>query len=958
MGYVTDKGADVYRDFKTAGVPASGANEPAKYEIRSLFSFLDGALAQLLAGFIADQAVVVYAARSSLYANLAPADRSLGLVYNDGANNGLYIKNGAAGSGSWNTTGLMLEGQAGRAATVAVGSVSGGDAASVVNAGSASDAILNFVLPRGKSFLQTAIDTGYVPVGTTEAQLNDKIVGQITAAAVAARDAAAASASDARADRTQTGLDRTQTGQDKTAAAGSATAAASTRTAIATDLAGKVVPITITASNRVIMAGLNPATLGEGTTVQLGEGRRAGLFAWRTGNFSAMVAADPLEGVYVAHLSIPASSGVFERVGKEVLSPYWWGYVSDALFSDGSDNVSGRTDNYPALQAMLNYDKAMARGQNKTTPAGALTIWPRSSGFCSQTLNIKHVVNWLGLSNGVSGGGLTEIVFPANVFGIIVHRADTMGSSPAAVAGTTGADGAYIRGIFARADRAGAVESSNACGFWLRARGTLDNCGAESFALHGMMVRANDTIGSPTFAEPHGNANSSLIRKPYCTGNGRNGVDWSGYDGNAGALEYPDCTNNGGYPWSVRSFLPNATIRGGHAAANGQLNTGLYPDTSIVWHETFMYYTVRGSNALWPTTTPGTNNAVWRRLQDGAGGLMPGVAAPYPGIPQWVQGGSYCDGGSGLIGGSTWHDAPYNEGTSGPYWLCDGASKISGGILASGFDHDPTGFPGVVEIVNQGIQKVTGKQWLTSQPLAGRTLGARHVHDVGEGIVYEYRDSLDVNVVPYQFCGQVASGVLYDTYNRVKITTRTGPTPPDTALLRMGRSKTQAYLFAAQKLAIGNRSQNLFRQVWFGNGAPTEFDNAPGEITFQQDPGTMKAMAFMCIDGGGTGKVGVPDGTGTHLKAGALFIDSTVASYDPPSLAPGTSGPVQTTTVTGALVGDRVSMTFTRNSLGIRLEAWVSATNTVSFFPCNPAGNPGGTIDLAASTLYVRVERM
>ncbi|MEG3083994.1 hypothetical protein U1707_10110 [Sphingomonas sp. PB2P12] len=149
----------------TIGSILIDGQDPNMPALRAFLGNLDGrvggALAQLLAAFVAGQAVVVYAARSSLYGNLTPTAGALGIVYNDGGNNGLYIKTGAAGSGAWNATGLMLRGEKGEDG------------------------------PQGQSFLQIAISTGYVPRGTTDAQLINKLAGEITAQATARAVAAA-----------------------------------------------------------------------------------------------------------------------------------------------------------------------------------------------------------------------------------------------------------------------------------------------------------------------------------------------------------------------------------------------------------------------------------------------------------------------------------------------------------------------------------------------------------------------------------------------------------------------------------------------------------------------------------------------------------------------------------------------------------------------------------------------
>lgn len=84
------------------------------------------------------------------------------------------------------------------------------------------------------------------------------------------------------------------------------------------------------------------------------------------------------------------------------------------------------------------------------------------------------------------------------------------------------------------------------------------------------------------------------------------------------------------------------------------------------------------------------------------------------------------------------------------------------------------------------------------------------------------------------------------------------------------------------------------------------------------------------------------------------IIGSATATYDPPSVAAGALDTVQTITVTGANIntGQTVEATFTRSLAGMRLEAWVSASNTVSYRFSNPTA---GSIDLASGTVAVRV---
>jgi hypothetical protein len=88
--------ADIYRDYQTAGVPASGVNQPHKREIREWGTWLESLLGGGGPG-------LGYATRALLNADLAHAENTLAIVYADpvAANNGTYKKTGASGSGAW-----------------------------------------------------------------------------------------------------------------------------------------------------------------------------------------------------------------------------------------------------------------------------------------------------------------------------------------------------------------------------------------------------------------------------------------------------------------------------------------------------------------------------------------------------------------------------------------------------------------------------------------------------------------------------------------------------------------------------------------------------------------------------------------------------------------------------------------------------------------------------------------
>lgn len=306
----------------TIGSILIDGQDPDMPALRSFLANLDGrvggALAQLPAAFVAGQTVILYAARSSLDGNLTPADRALGIVYNDGNNNGVYIKLGASGGGAWNATGLMLKGEKGE------------------------DGPQGKTGATGKSFLQTAIDTGYVPAGTTEAQLTEKIVGQITTAAVAARDGAVVARTGAETARAGSELARTQSqgfaGQSQTSAA----TADMAKQSVLDNLAGidRTAGLQFQAVSRAALAAITNRF--EGMQAYLGEPGAEGTFRWRGGDQSALVTADPFGFVYIPPAArTNGTLGVWARViplaGLPGGGEYQLGWVVTPTYGDAAD---------------------------------------------------------------------------------------------------------------------------------------------------------------------------------------------------------------------------------------------------------------------------------------------------------------------------------------------------------------------------------------------------------------------------------------------------------------------------------------------------------------------------------------------------------------------------------------------------------------------------------------------
>lgn len=92
--------ADIFRRYQIPGVPASGPNRPVKDDIIAWGTWLENLLGAGAAG-------LAYATLGALSADNLHAANVTAIVYADptAASNGLYVKAGASGSGSWSRIG-------------------------------------------------------------------------------------------------------------------------------------------------------------------------------------------------------------------------------------------------------------------------------------------------------------------------------------------------------------------------------------------------------------------------------------------------------------------------------------------------------------------------------------------------------------------------------------------------------------------------------------------------------------------------------------------------------------------------------------------------------------------------------------------------------------------------------------------------------------------------------------
>lgn len=106
MGNITETINGAFRDFETDGVSSSGAHDVVKSEVRAIGPLIEAAIANAALGALVD---VTKDTKANLDADLAHAANTIALVYADAtdANNDLYIKSGASGSGDWTNTGAL-----------------------------------------------------------------------------------------------------------------------------------------------------------------------------------------------------------------------------------------------------------------------------------------------------------------------------------------------------------------------------------------------------------------------------------------------------------------------------------------------------------------------------------------------------------------------------------------------------------------------------------------------------------------------------------------------------------------------------------------------------------------------------------------------------------------------------------------------------------------------------------
>lgn len=416
------------------------------------------------------------------------------------------------------------------------------------------------------------------------------------------------------------------------------------------------------AATRAELAALPPATH---KSAVLGEGKRRGGFVFDSANHAAHVAADPLQGLFVAPPSDPSgASGAWVRLFDGPLNVQWFGAVAD-----------NATDAAPAILAAIAASKALGHAGSYSTGGPAVYI-PAGLYYCASTIDWNHTLHLFGDGGGDAGGDPTTLRFPAGKTGLRLQYVDTSGNATLDGAGHTQAAGSIVSSLVlvgGYADFASTPEM-DAHGLHAKVRFTARNVTANAFQGDGFHIVAS--VGGD--GATRGNANGWNLDK--CAAYScRNGLYLEGSDVNAGMSH----GFNASYcrRWGIfdRSFLGNTHVAP-HAEANGIVDPAAPP--TVVSHGGKRYAVKIGQEAGAAANAPSgstADNTWWIYLYDG------GPAAPQ--MPAWANGiavrsgGSY--GGDNLNAVSTFVGA-YHEMGQGNGQIAQNMLGIGGNCTFAG----------------------------------------------------------------------------------------------------------------------------------------------------------------------------------------------------------------------------------------------------------------------------------
>lgn len=567
--------------------------------------------------------------------------------------------------------------------------------------------------------------------------------------------------------------------------------------------------------------------------------------AFRTAGY--YVAGDGGGGLYARVASEPAHA---LKIQTADLS--WWELVAE----DGAINVhqagakgDGTTNDGAAFTAALaGVAQANQSGSNAAIPQ--VIVPPGHYYLGTTTLELKRVVHLVGSGAGMAGVKPALLRWDPNVTGVIVHRGDTIGATIETTQ-TGQADGSIIEGLHlvsGGGTAAGVTDGTRGHGIWLRARAVLRNLVIEKFPGNGVHIVASFSGA----ADVRGNANGWLVEAARITKCHQNGVYVDGADVNAGLGSLLDVGSNGRWGIWDSSFLGNTYV-GCQAETNGFAGAGANASgvESAVVHYNIggvdkRFAAVAGASATsLVSTTPGTNDSVWRPVID---------AGPSSGAPTWQPGqpaGTYFAGGCYRTDSASAYNVFLNCYTENEYAQYVLPTIVIGGHRQndafgnySGIGAGPTrgALYGRVDLENHRF----------GTPERDLTLSLNTGTDVLLRLLAEGDNAAGVGIK------WVESEGAWSIFQHASSNTRT-PLNVSTDLFTgtAGRSAPvgPGYPFFKRGLFLGGPAQSLNASRFQGvnSSAPTSGEWAKGDVIWNSSPAAGGTVGWVCVTAGTPG---------------------------------------------------------------------------------------------------------
>lgn len=378
-------GREVWRDFETDGIPSSGPHHPRKPDIRVWTKWVE----DIITAFVSNGGLI-YATLATLNADLNHAANSMAWVIEDetAANNGIYRKVGASGAGSWVRVADLPysfitaedEGAGGANSIEATSAlpISGSalvllniydtNTASPVTVSFNGDAPLTVKSNSGNDIIPGGLQSGMLVMGRVSGSTFRLVNDQVSAAIIAQAEDALAQVLAAR------------------------------------DIVLGTVPNTFSPT----IAALKALDTDTTTAAYLKQSGREGQFFWRPGDYSAEIAADPREGLYIKADGIAATAGAWVRQGGWAVSGVnvqWFGAVGDGV-ADDTAALQAAIDIADVVSVPRGLDVRLTDTININRP---VTIAGKGcaphSGFTTDnlTINVRGTGSWFFLDHAGVG---------------------------------------------------------------------------------------------------------------------------------------------------------------------------------------------------------------------------------------------------------------------------------------------------------------------------------------------------------------------------------------------------------------------------------------------------------------------------------------------------------------------------------------------------------------------------